>query len=183
MPKVIFDASVKGFRGRTGNLIFRVLPNGDTVVSQAPPKKNSRQKKRAWETRSKAQKAHNNRFGKASAYAKAAQDNQVYQELAAVTPMWTAYNFALSDWSHKPEIQRIEKKKGRIRVQATDNVMVTRVHVSVLDEAGKIVEAGEATRKKGNWWEFASQTQGTKIVAEAWDLPGHMVRQEVLSKP
>jgi hypothetical protein len=182
MPKVIFDASVKGFRGRTGNLIFRVLPNGDTVVSQAPPKKNSKQKKRAWAKCSKAQKAHNSRFAEAAAYGSKAQVEAVYVELAAAAPMMTAYNFAIADWWHKPEIQRIEQKKGRIRVQATDDVMVARVRVTVLDDVGQVLETGEATRKRGNWWEFASQAQGTKIVTEAWDLPGHVVRQEVLSR-
>ena len=180
MTKVIFHGSVKALRGRIGNLIFRQLPDGTTVVTEAPPKKNSRQKKRAWNKRSPAQKAHNSRFGKASAYAKVAQVNPVYQELAAVTPMWTAYNFALSDWSHAPEIQSIEQKEGRIRVQATDDVRVARVRVSVLDAEGKIVETGEATRKKGNWWELPSQAQGGMIVAEAWDLPGNVARQEFL---
>jgi hypothetical protein len=183
MTKVIFHGSVKALRGRIGGLIFKQLPDGTTVVTQAPSKKNSREKKRAWEKRSKEQKAHNNRFGRASAYAKVAQVDPVYVKLAAVTPMWTAYNFALSDWSHAPEIQRIEQKKGRIRVQATDNVMVARVSVTVLDSQGKIAEAGEATRKRGNWWEYTPQTTGKTIRAEAWDLPGNVVRQDVLSKP
>jgi hypothetical protein len=172
------------FMGRIAYLrsCVLLLPDGSTIVTKAPAKKNSREKKRAWEKRSKEQKAHNNRFARASAYAPAAQVNPVYQDLAAVTPMWTAYNFALSDWSHEPEIHRIEEKKGRIRVHATDNVMVARVQITVLDADGRIVEAGDAIRKKGDWWEFASQAQGTKIVAEAWDLPGNVVRQDVLFK-
>jgi hypothetical protein len=53
----ILDGTIKGLRGKNGNLIFRQLPNGTTVVTQAQPKKNSRQKKRAKLKRSPRQKA------------------------------------------------------------------------------------------------------------------------------
>jgi hypothetical protein len=171
MTKVLFHGSIKGFRGRIGNLIFRQLPDGSTVVTQAPPKKNSRQKKRAKLKRSAHQQAHNSRFQEASAYAKqAAKVHAVYADLAAVTPMKTAYNFALSDWWHAPVIHRIQRRKGCIRVEASDNIMVARVRVTILDEQGAVLEKGEATRTKGNWWKFPSHAAGTKIVAEAWDL-------------
>lgn len=176
MTKVFFHGSIEGFRGRIGNLIFRKLPDGTTVVTEAQPEKTSREKKRAKEKRSPAQKAHNSRFRKAVSYAKRAQTNPVYLELAAVTPMKTAYNFALSDWSHAPEIHGIEKKNGCVRVRATDNVMVTRVQVTLLDEDGQIVEAGEAIQSESDWWEFASRAEGNTVIAEAWDLPGHVTR-------
>jgi hypothetical protein len=69
MTKVLFHGSIEGFRGKIGDLIFRRLPDGTTVVTQAPPKKNKRQKKRAKETRSPRQKAHNERFSNSSEYA------------------------------------------------------------------------------------------------------------------
>lgn len=84
--------------------------------------------------------------------------------------MKTAYNFALSDWFHAPVVHRIERRDGRILVEASDNVMVTRVQVTVLGAEG------EAVRCEGNWWEFASQVEGGNIVAEAWDLPGHVTK-------
>ena len=59
MTKVLFHGSIEGFRGQIGDLIFRLLPDGTTVVTQAPPKKNKRQKKRAKEKRSPRHKAHN----------------------------------------------------------------------------------------------------------------------------
>jgi hypothetical protein len=160
-----------------GNLIFRQLPNGTTVVSQAPAEKNSRQKNRARLKRSPRQQAHNSHFQEASAYARqAAKVHPIYAELAAVTPMKTAYNFALSDWCRAPEIHRIERREGRVLVQASDNIMVAKVCVTIFDEAGEIVEMGEAVRQKEDWWEFASQAQGKTVQAEAWDLPGHVTR-------
>ena len=176
MTKVLFHGSVQGFRGRIGNLTFRQLPDGTTVVTKAPPKKNSRQKKRAKQKRSPAQTAHNERFQAAVFYARRAQTNPVYVELAAAAPMKTAYNFALSDRLNAPEIHAVEKKDGCIRVQATDNVLVARVHVTVLDEQGGTLEAGEATKSESDWWEFASEAQGKTVIAEAWDLPGNVTK-------
>jgi hypothetical protein len=177
MTKVIFHGPIQSFRGRIGNMIFRQLPDGTTVVTGAPAKLTGRQKKRAKLKRSPAQQAHNRRFEEAAFYARrAAKIQPIYTELAAATPMKTAYNFALSDWWHAPEIHGIEKKDGCIRVEVTDNIWVTRVQVSVLDEDGKVREVGEGIRSDGNWWEFASQVEGKTIIAEAWDLPGHIAR-------
>jgi hypothetical protein len=177
MTRVIYNGSIKGFSGKIGNLIFRQLPNGNMVVTQAPPKKTGRQKRHDKLKRSPAQQAHNKRFAKASAYAKqAAKVHPIYAERVATMPMTTAYNLALKDWFHPPEIQRVERRKGRILVKATDNVMVARVQVSVLDEKGRVLETGEASRGERDWWRFSPQAQGTSVVAEAWDLPGHKTK-------
>ena len=176
MTKVIFHGSIQGFRGRIGNLIFRQLPDGTTVVTKAPSKKNSRQKKRAKEKRSPAQKAHNERFQAAVFYARGAQTHPFYVELAAAAPMKTAYNFALSDRLNAPEIHAVEKKDGCIRVQASDNILVSRVHVTVLDEQGGTLEAGEAIKSEGDWWEFASEAGGKTVIAKAWDLTGNVTK-------
>ncbi len=150
MSKVLFHGSIKGFSGRIGNLIFRQMPDGSTVVSPAPKKKNSRQKKRAKEKRSPSQKAHNERFSDSSSYARwASRQNPVYAELAAADPMRNAYNFAISDWFHPPEIQRVERRGKHIRVEATDNIQVARVQVTLLDEEGKVLERESAPRGRG----------------------------------
>ncbi len=177
MTKVLFHGSIEGFRGKLGDLIFRRLPDGTTVVTQAPPKKNKRQKKRAKEKRSPRQKAHNERFTSSSEYAWwASREQPIYAELAAADPMRNAYNFAVSDWWKPPVIHRVERRKGYIRVEATDNIMVARVRVTIQDEEGKVIEKGEAVRSRGNWWKFATQTKGHTIIAEAWDLPKNVAK-------
>lgn len=177
MTKVLFHGSIQTFRGRIGNLIFRQLPDGTTVVTEAPPKQNSRQKQRAKLRRSTKQKAHNERFQEASAYARWASRTQpIYAELAAATVMRTAYNFALSDWFRAPEIHRIERQAGRIRVQASDNIQVVRVQVKLLDGEGSILETGEAVHVGGECWEYASQAEGKTVIAEARDFPGNLTR-------
>ena len=177
MTKVLFHGSIEGFRGQIGDLIFRRLPDGTTVVTQAPPKKNKRQKQRAKEKRSPRQKAHNNRFSDSSVYAWwASRENPIYAELAAADPMRNAYNFAVSDWFHPPEIHRIQRRGGHIRVEATDNILVARVRVTILDEDGKVLEKGECTKGKGNWWTFTPTVKGHTIIAEAWDLPRNVTK-------
>ena len=36
MPRVLYNGSIQGFSGKIGNLIFRTLPDGTTIVSSAP---------------------------------------------------------------------------------------------------------------------------------------------------
>jgi hypothetical protein len=177
MTRAIFNGTVKGFRGKIGNLIFRQLPDGTTVMSQAQPKKNSREKKRAKLKRSPRQQAHNSRFQEAVIYGRwAAKTHPVYAELAAITPMKTAYNFAVSDWFHAPEIGCIAQQDGRILVDASDDVRVTKVQVTVLDDENRVLETGEAVRDEEDWWEFASRAEGKTVIAEAWDLPGNVTK-------
>src|SRR5215212_7957908 len=158
MPKVFYNGSIANFRGRIGNLIFRQLPDGTTVVSQAQPKETGRRKKRAKEKRSVRQRAHNESVQEAAAYWRwKGKDNPIYAELAAGAIMRTAYNFFISDWFHPPVIQRVERQEDRILVEATDNILVARVRVSVLDQEGRVLEAGEAVKGEGNCWEFTPQ--------------------------
>ena len=177
MTRVILDGTVKGLRGKIGNVIYRQLPDGSTVMTAAQPKKNSRQKKRAKQKRSARQKEHNSRFQEAVFYARvAARTEPVYAELAAVTPMWTAYNHALHDSFHAPEIGCLTQQEGRILVDVSDDVRVTKVRVTVLDDESRVLETGEAVRDDDGWWEFASRTQGKTVIAEARDLPGNVTK-------
>ena len=177
MTRVILNGTVEGLRGKIGNLIFRQLPDGTTIMTEAQPKKNSRQKKRAKQKRSAAQQAHNSRFQDAVFYARAASRTEpVYAELAAVTPMWTAYNHAMYDWFHPPQVGCVAQEHGCILVEASDDVLITKVKVTVLDSESRVLETGEAVREQDGWWVFASQTEGRTIVAEAWDLPGNVTK-------
>jgi hypothetical protein len=177
MTRVILNGTVKALRGKTGNLVFRELPDGTTVMSQGQPKKNRREKRRAKERRSERQTAHNERFQEAVFYARAAAKTEpVYAERAAVTPTWTAYNHAMYDWFHPPQIGCLAQEEGYILVEASDDVLVTKVKVSILDDEGCVLEAGEAVRTQGDWWEFVSPAVGKTVIAEARDLPGNVTK-------
>jgi len=54
----------------------------------------------------------------------------------------------------------------------------TSVQVLVLDEEGKIMEKGDATQGRGDWWEYMPSVEG-KVIVEARDLPGNKARAEI----
>ena len=90
--------------------------------------------------------------------------------------MRNAYNFAVSDWFKPPEIHRVQRRGGHIRVEATDNIQVARVRVTILDEDGRVLEKGDCTKGTGKWWTFTSTVKGHTIIAEAWDLPRNVAK-------
>ena len=168
MAKVITSELIKALSGAIGGLVFRPMPDGTTWVSTAP-----HYGRRKF---SKGQKDHQQRFREASSYAgTAARLQPIYAELAKGT-MKTAYNIALSDWFNPPVIHQVQRRDGRILVEASDNVMVTKVVITILDDEGKVLDKGEGVRQKGDWWEYVPNTAGKRIIAEAWDLAGHMTK-------
>jgi len=46
----------------------------------------------------------------------------------------------------------------------------------VLDDAGSVLQKGDATRAGEDCWEFPCPTQGKTIIAEAWDLAENRTR-------
>jgi len=176
MAKVKSNVVVRGISGMLGGLVFQHMPDGTTYVRK-PPDFSHRKF-------SKGQKDHQSRFKLAVAYAReAAKTQPIYTKLAEGTVM-SAYNFALSDWFNPPVIHMVERKDGRVRVQASDNVMVTKVVVTVLDGKGKVVEKKEvvkvdpSTRSGAKWWEVDLASEG-KILVEAWDLAGNVGKEEL----
>src|SRR5574341_2319113 len=137
MAKVTTSDLIKGLRGAIGGMVFRQMPDGSVVVSGLPYY--GRRKF------SRSQKDHQQRFREASSYARgAAKVQPIYAELAKDT-MKTAYNIALSDWFNPPVIHQVQRGDGRILIEASDNVMVTKVVLTILDEESKVLEKGEAT--------------------------------------
>ena len=170
MAKVITNELIKGLRGAIAGMVFRPMPDGTTWVSSAP-----HYGRRKF---SKGQKDHQQRFQEAASYARgAARVQPIYAELAKGT-MKTAYNIALSDWFNPPVIHQVQRRDGRILVKASDNVMVTKVVITVLDEQGQALEKGDGIRQEApstgsGWWEYVPNTAGKTVSAEAWDLAGN----------
>ena len=170
MAKAIRNAVLQGIKGNMGELVFRQMPDGSTRISGKPDF--------SGREFSEGQKSHQSRFKEAAAYARrAARTQPVYAELAKGT-VRTPYNWALADWFHPPAIHSITRTGKLVRVHATDNVMVAKVVVSVIDEEGSVIERNEATKGEGDWWDAEMNAEG-RIVAEAWDLAGNMVRKEL----
>jgi hypothetical protein len=175
MARVRSNPIVEGLSGGLGNLMFRRLHDGRTIVCVKPDF--SRRKL------SEGQQAHHRRFREGAAHAReAAQTEPLYAELAAGT-MKTAYNIALADWFHPPVIHEVELGEGRVHIYASDNVRVAGVRVLILDGEGKLLEQGEAAGPStgSGWWEYTPGRlpgAGGKLVVEARDLAGNVTRAE-----
>jgi hypothetical protein len=176
MAKINLNKLFDELRGKIGNLVFRRRPDGTLIVSSIPYYKGKRRHKGT-----PAQRAHRERVKEIAPFAShLARTHPIYAELAAedkARGKWMSpYNFALADCLVPPVIHRIERAEGCIRVQATDNIGVVRVRVTVRDENGRILEIGDAARAEGDWWEYHAQVEGKTIVAHAWDLPDNVVK-------
>jgi hypothetical protein len=171
MAKIKHNILTEGISGMVGDkLVFRQVRDGRTIVCARPDFSH-----RVW---SEEQLTHHSRFQQAAAYARVASKTiPLYAELARGTAK-NAYNIALSDWFNLPVIHSVERQDGRIHVEATDNVLVDRVLVTILSQEGKTLEQGQAARLDGSWWEYVTATEG-RVKVEAWDMAGNVTRQEI----
>ncbi len=183
MAKVRRNVLLGDVSGRIGNdIVFKRACGGQTILCRKPTFLDDR-------VFSPAQKEHQKRFREAAAYAKqAAAQNPIYAEKAKKTGQ-PAYNVALADFMHPPEILAVDLSgySGRagevIRIQARDDVAVARVSVVIADAGRQIVEQGQATsNSSGLWWTYTATedcpTATAIIVAHVEDLTGHGVERE-----
>jgi hypothetical protein len=168
MAKVHNNLIVRGLSGKFGGqVVFRQLRDGRTIVCAVPDFSNR--------VLSEEQKAHHAKFKIGAAYAKdAAKTEPLYAELAAGT-LKNAYNVALADFFHPPVIHSVERVGSFLEVQASDDVKVAKVMVTIFDEAGNVLEQGQATQIDETFWRYELQQEG-KLLVEAWDLPGNVAR-------
>ena len=167
MAKIKKNAIMQGLSGSVGGLVFRQMSDGSLRVSAKPDFSHRKF--------SQGQKDHQGRFKQAAAYAReAAKTQPIYAELAQGTTK-NAYNWALSDWFNPPVIHRIERIESRIRVDARDNVLVTRVRVTIVNADGEVLESGDASQVDADWWEYPVSTEGS-IEAVAWDMAGNKTK-------
>ena len=181
MAKVQDNILAKGFSGTIGKqLTFRLI-GGNTFVSkyQKAPSVPATEKKLAAQTK----------FGLATAYARrAVRDPELkamYQ--AVVKGGQRAFNIAMIDALQAPVVKSIQADGYRghpgdpIIVYAKDDFKVAAVQVSVHNQAGDLIEKGNAVLQENeemNWLYISQQENseynGSKITAVATDLPGNM---------
>ena len=178
MAKVRSNIIVDGIGGMLGNqLVFKQDKAGRTIVSVKPTFDENR-------TFSDAQQAQQEAFREAAAYARTAKDEPVYEQKAEGTTK-SAYNIAMADWFHEPEILEIDlsgwhgQAGQTIRIKAQDDVKVTQVTVAITGADDALLESGNAVQSEGLWWEYTSTAaaqEGAKVMVSARDLPGHIAK-------
>lgn len=170
MAKVKRNMILSGVSGSLGpDHYARITKDGRTIISHKPDFSNRQF--------SEAQLNVQIQTKLAAEYAKVASKvNPLYAEKAAGTSK-TAYNLAFRDWRRPPAIWGIEWDNGQIRVRVHDDMLVTGVTVTILDEAGHFLDHGEAQLRMGALWEYETAHRG-RIRVEARDLPGNITCQE-----
>jgi hypothetical protein len=169
MAKATMYATIAGLSGSIDKDHYaRQTKDGQTIICLKPDFSNRQF--------SEAQLGAQGGMKVATEYAKvASRENPIYAELAEGT-VKNAYNVAVGDWFNPPVIHRIECDNGNIRVHVYDDVKVTRVTVSILDESGHFLEQGEAEQKQLIWWVYDAMNRGA-VQVDAWDLPGNRTSQ------
>ena len=173
-----------GLSGKVGDLIVFRNRNGKTYVASKP-------KERTGEL-SEAQKEHQKFFQQAVIYAKSALVNpetkQAYKDAADEGE--SAYNVAVADFMHAPDIDEIDLSKytgkvgDTIMVTVTDDFKVAEVSVTILNADGTEVEHGLAQSALGGlqWLYTATAVnnslEGDKIIIRASDLPHNKAEEE-----
>ena len=130
-----------------------------------------------------AQRAQQERFQEATAYAKdAARTEPIYAEKAEGMAK-SAYNVAVADWFHSPEVREIDlsgytgEAGETVRAKVADDMKMERVNVLIATEGGTVVEQGEMSREWGLWYTYTTTANcppgPAKVVVTGLDLPGH----------
>ena len=145
MAKVNNNIFVRGLSGSLGDqFVIRKGRGGETIVSNMPSSSEGRQF-------NQDQLDHQETFRHAIRYAKTVKNDDLYIKKAAGTSM-TPFNAAVADFFRKPTILEIDTSEwqGRagneIWVEAVDDTLVTKVHVTISDPNGAVLEEGNAQR-------------------------------------
>jgi hypothetical protein len=181
------NALMKNVRGMFGKQVVFKERMGTQYVA-APPYVN--------ENRIPTEGEHNNQknFGEAVEFARAAlKDPELKKEYAALAKKnQTAYNVAVSDARIPPKINSLltqgytGKPGSCILVQATDNVKVKRVHVTIINAAKTLIEQGEAVDNGDNFnWVYSATSSvetvaGCTIEVSAYDLAENVTTRVVV---
>lgn len=187
MAKVKNNIVTEGLSGMLGQRIVFRQRAGKTIVSVKP---------QVTAERSEAQLRQVQKFREGAQYAtKALQDPNVKAAYALrAKPGQSAYNVALADYLSAPDISLVDfslydgKKGSLLTIRATDDHLVSEVHVAIYSAAGTLLEEGSATEQEnGLDWTYTTKVastnvQGNRLEIRATDLPGNRSqRSEVIA--
>jgi hypothetical protein len=186
MSKSNDNVITRGASGTFGGQIVFSQRHGNTIMGKPPRPSNI--------PPSEKQLAIREKFLTATQYAKAVNANEALKAVykAAARLGQSAYNVALTDAIKPPEIKEIDRSQytgltnSIIRINAFDDFKVSSVYVTLLDQAGAIVEQGEATvDPNSHYWIYTATTDkldyiGCTLQVQANDLPGNVTTKELV---
>lgn len=185
MAVVLKNLVTKGLSGKLGDtIVFRKV--GDkTIVATVPTTSKEP---------TEAQKAQRERFQMAVLYAKSQMDDPdakaAYEAEAKGSGQPNAYNIAVADFFHAPDIEEVDLENylgnigDTIRVRAIDDFKVVEVQVEIYNADGTLVEKGAAVQQaNGLDWVYTATVKNDdlysdKVVIKVSDMPGNISEQE-----
>ncbi|HEY5956389.1 MAG TPA: hypothetical protein VIV60_07555 [Polyangiaceae bacterium] len=181
MARVQSNLVIHGLSGMLGKqVVIRQQRNGQYILAAAPNRREHEL--------TDAQKQHRERFRQAILYAKKAQTTPEYQDLAKARGQ-TAYNVAVADFMHPPEIVHIDLTAYQgaagqpIVITTVDDVKVKTVGVLIATDEGSVVEKGSAepSATEANQWRYmttaTAPSASVKIVVDVADLAGQIAEE------
>ena len=177
MAKTKNNIFVRHLSGSVGDqFVIRKGRGGETIVSNMPTFSEDRKF-------SQNQLDQQEAFRHANLYAQTVKKDELYIKKAAGTSM-TPFNAAVADYFREPQILEIDASEWQgqpgkvIWVQAVDDTLVTKVHVTISDENGALLEEGDAQRAAGLWWTYTATTTvpmepTPHVLVTAYDMPGN----------
>lgn len=182
MAKVQNNLLLHGLSGMLGKqLVIRKQKDGSYVVAAAPARVEGR-------VRTQRQRDQQERFRKGVLYGKATQNNPEYQAAAKARGI-PAFNVAIADFLHAPEILGIDVSGytgavgEKITITAVDDVRVATVGVLIMDDDNVLIEKGQATvsPQDSHLWTYTTTTAApspsVKIVVDVADLAGQVTEE------
>ena len=163
-----------GMSGKFANIIVFSQRNGKTIAGKVPKPSNK--------PASTAQKAVRKRFQEAIIYGKRAIQDPLLKEAyaAAAKPGETAYNVAVADLYHAPDIEEIDLSAYTgsigdiIKVKVVDDFMVASVHISIANQDGSLVEEGEAVLSdNGLDWIYTATVKNDDLSGDRITIQAH----------
>ncbi|MFT3770910.1 MAG: hypothetical protein QM820_36285 [Minicystis sp.] len=182
MARIRNNVILHGVSGMIGNqIVVRRGKDGRGVLAARPSVAEDREG-------SEKQKEHRETFRQSVLYAKGAQTKPEYQKLADSRGV-SAFNVAMADFFHPPEIQAIDldgyhgAAGEKITIVAVDDVKVTEVGVILTDDNDNVIEKGQAvvSPEDPHRWVFTATTAApsasVKVVVDVADLAGQVVEE------
>lgn len=176
MALVIDNMLLQLVRGTLGDQLTIYERNGQIIMAKKRGPSKNKPTQKQLEARYKMKIA--------AAYAKALlldpELKAYYKSLAG--PGQNAYNMAVKDAFHSPEVQNIRLEETTVIVAAKDEFRVAEVNIQVFDAAGGMQERGKAVLNRNGvdwYYKSASLPPGGRIVAVVVDLPGNETVKEL----
>jgi len=169
-----------GLSGTVGDLLVFRNKGGQVIVASKPKERTS--------DYTEAEKSQHQRFQHATIYGKSAITDPTLKAAytAAAGEGQSAYNVAVADFFHAPDIKTLDLSayKGNvgdtITIEVTDDFKVAEVEVNIFNADGTVVEQSNAVQNPINAieWIFTAKVAnasvtGDRIEIKAYDLPGN----------